>query len=145
MPPTTVTFAGTGDALGSGGRLQTCIHVDAPDAPVLLDCGASALPALTRVEVDLDAVETVLLTHLHGDHFAGLPFLVLDAQPRTGRTVPLTIVGPPGTESRVKQAVEVLFPGLSEVEQDFELEYVEFANRDTVSLDGVAVTPFRVV
>jgi hypothetical protein len=54
-------------------------------------------------------------------------------------------VGPPGTESRVKQAVEVLFPGLSEVEQDFELEYVEFANRDTVSLDGVAVTPFRVV
>lgn len=144
MPPTTVTFAGTGDTLGSGGRLQTCFHVDAPETTFLLDCGASALPALKRVEVDLDSIETVLLTHLHGDHFAGLPFLVLDAQLRTGRTAPLTIAGPPGTAARVEAAMDVLFPGLSEVDQKFDVEYVEFADREPVSLGGVEVTPFRV-
>ena len=46
----TVTFAGSGDAFGSGGRLQACIHLQParPQAPVLLDCGATSLPALRR-------------------------------------------------------------------------------------------------
>ena len=52
----TVTFAGCGDAFGSGGRFQACIHLrpEAPGAPaalagpVLLDCGATSLAALRR-------------------------------------------------------------------------------------------------
>ena len=42
----TVTFAGSGDAFGSGGRYQACIHLrPAGGSPVLLDCGATSLSA----------------------------------------------------------------------------------------------------
>src|SRR5437762_1039413 len=76
----TVTFAGSGDAFGSGGRFQACIHLQpamsaspagppGPPAPVLLDCGATSLPALRRCGLDPGGIAAVLVSHLHGDHF----------------------------------------------------------------------------
>ena len=87
-----MTFAGSGDAFGSGGRLQACIHLQPPrpQAPVLLDCGATSLPALRRCGLDPGAIAAVFVSHLHGDHFGGLPFLILDAQ-FAGRTAPLAV------------------------------------------------------
>src|SRR5256885_5253601 len=96
-----VRFLGSGDALGSGGRFQTCIHVQAAGAQVLLDCGASSLVAMRRFGVDPQAIDAVVLSHLHGDHFGGVPFLILDAQFKR-RTRPLTVAGPPGVEARVR-------------------------------------------
>lgn len=52
----------------------------------------------------------VVVTHLHGDHFGGLPFLVLDGQ-FSRRSTPLVVAGPPGTRARLAEAMEVLFPG----------------------------------
>jgi hypothetical protein len=49
----TVTFAGSGDAFGSGGRYQACIHLrPGSGSPVLLDCGATSLGALKRLELE---------------------------------------------------------------------------------------------
>lgn len=145
MPMTTVTVAGSGDTLGSGGRFQTCFHINAPSATFLIDCGASALPALKAQGIDPKGVETVLLTHLHGDHFGGLPFLVLDAQLRADRTAPLTVAGPPGVEERVTEAMDVFFPGLSDVDQAFDLSYVEFTDGEPIQIGSLQVTPREVV
>ena len=71
-------------------------------------------------------VDTVVLTHLHGDHFGGLPFLVLDAQFRR-RTRPLRVAGPPGTAERLTSAMEALYPGSSTVQRRFELDVVDIA------------------
>jgi ribonuclease BN (tRNA processing enzyme) len=108
----TVTFAGSGDAFGSGGRFQACIHLRHPAlaSPVLLDCGATSLPALRRSNLDPQEVGTVFVSHLHGDHFGGLPFLILDGQ-FSRRTRVLRVVGPPGTAQRLATAMECLFPG----------------------------------
>ena len=46
-----VRFLGSGDAFGSGGRLQTCILVEFNAGSCLLDCGASSLIALKRAGV----------------------------------------------------------------------------------------------
>src|SRR5919204_495218 len=108
-------FLGSGDAFGSGGRLQACISVRSEQAHVLLDCGASSLVAMKRLGVEPNSVDAVVLTHLHGDHFGGIPFLVLDGQ-FSRRERPLLVAGPPGTRERVVQAMEVLFPGSSGVE-----------------------------
>jgi len=43
-----LTFIGAGDAFGSGGRFQTCLHIAGAGDPVLLDCGATSLVALKR-------------------------------------------------------------------------------------------------
>src|SRR5207244_4414958 len=109
-PPLTVTFLGSGDAFGSGGRGQNCVHVAGAAVTFLVDCGPSALPAMRRLGVDPNDVELILLSHLHGDHFGGLPFLLLDAELPSRRTTPLTIAGPVGTRERLRQATEIFFP-----------------------------------
>jgi ribonuclease BN (tRNA processing enzyme) len=139
-----VRFLGSGDAFGSGGRLQTCIHLEWGGAQILVDCGASSLIAMRRFGVDPVAIDAVILSHLHGDHFGGVPFLILDGQ-FTRRTRPLVVAGPPGVEARVRDAMEVFFPGSSRVERRFDVRYVELADRVPLSLGSVSVTPFGVV
>jgi ribonuclease BN (tRNA processing enzyme) len=109
----TVQFVGSGDAFGSGGRFQACISVRWAQAHVLSDCGASSLVALKRLGLEPSSIE-VLVSHLHGDHFGGIPFLVLDQQ-FARRERPLLVAGPPGLRSRVVQAMEVLFPGSAHI------------------------------
>ena len=139
-----VRFLGSGDAFGSGGRFQTCIHVNAAGAQVLLDCGASSLVAMRRFGVDPLAIDAVVLSHLHGDHFGGVPFLLLDGQFKR-RTRPLTVAGPPGVEARVRAAMEVLFPGSTAVERRFVTHFVELVDRAPHAFGPFTLTPFPVV
>ena len=108
-----ITIVGCGDAFGSGGRFNTATLVEAEAATCLLDCGATTMTALNARGIDPDRVDLIVLTHLHGDHFGGVPFLLLDAQWIRGRTRPLTIIGPPGTRQRLHVAIEALFAGSS--------------------------------
>lgn len=133
----TVTFAGSGDAFGSGGRLQACIHLRPDGAPpVLLDCGATSLTSLKRCGLDPGEVGVVVVSHLHGDHFGGLPFLVLDGQ-FSGRADPLTVIGPPGTATRLYAAMECLFPGSSAAQRRFTVRVTELAPNSTVQAAGM--------
>ncbi len=107
------TFVGSGDAFGSGGRGHTCIRLDSRGHSVAVDFGATALLGWSRLGFSTEDIDAVVLTHLHGDHFGGLPFLLLEAQFVAGRRKPLTIVGPPGTRTRIEMACEVFFPGMT--------------------------------
>jgi ribonuclease BN (tRNA processing enzyme) len=139
----TVTFAGSGDAFGSGGRYQACIQVRAPDArPVLLDCGATSLAALKRLGLDPGEVSAVFLSHLHGDHFGGLPFLILDGQ-FSRRTEPLAVVGPPGTARRLTEAMECLFPGSAAVSRRFDVNVTELSPQSASTVRGIAVSAWE--
>jgi ribonuclease BN (tRNA processing enzyme) len=140
----TVTFAGSGDAFGSGGRFQACIHLSGHGvpAPVLLDCGATSLSALKRLGLDPGEVAAVFVSHLHGDHFGGLPYLILDGQ-FSRRTTPLAIVGPPGTGRRLAETMECLFPGSSTVRRRFDIETIELEPRSTTTIGGVTVSTWQ--
>jgi ribonuclease BN (tRNA processing enzyme) len=138
-----VRFLGSGDAFGSGGRFQTCIHVETGASQLLLDCGASSLIAMRRFGVDPQAIDTVILSHLHGDHFGGVPFLILDGQFKR-RTRPLLVAGPPGVEKRMRDAMEVFFPGSTRIERKFETRFVELADRVAVEVGPVHVTSYEV-
>jgi ribonuclease BN (tRNA processing enzyme) len=144
MSPVHVRFVGCGDAFAAGGRFQTCFHVDGGDAPLLIDCGASSLIALKRQRVDVAAVGTVVLSHLHGDHFGGLPWLILDGQ-FGGRTRPLTIAGPPETQTRLRQTFEALYPGAPDAERRFEVRVVEMSARMPHPVGPAVVTTFEVI
>ena len=144
MSQVEILFLGSGDAFGSGGRFQTCFHVRAEATQFLIDCGASSLIAMKRFGVDPSSLDIILLSHLHGDHFGGLPFLILDAQ-FSRRTRPLVIAGPPGVEARVRDAMEVLFPGSSAVQRKFIVQFAELAERSETVLGPLSVIPYRVV
>ncbi len=141
----TLTFLGSGDAFGSGGRFQACVLARGAGAAFLIDCGASSLVAMRRYGVAPNDIDAILVLHLHGAHFGGLPFFVLDAQLVSKRTAPLTVAGPPGIEARVREAMEVLFPGSSQTEQRFALDFVELPAAVPTALAEVAVTPYAVV
>jgi ribonuclease BN (tRNA processing enzyme) len=138
-----VRFLGSGDAFGSGGRFQTCIHLESGAGQLLLDCGASSLIAMRRFGVDPQAIDAVILSHLHGDHFGGVPFMILDGQFKR-RTRPLIVVGPPGVEARVRATMEALFPGSTSVERRFETRFVELVDRSPIVVGPVGVTGFEV-
>jgi len=91
-----ITVVGSGDAFGSGGRFNTSSGVETARARLLIDCGASSPVALKIHGLNFDRVDGVILSHLHGDHFGRLPFLLLDAQLVSRRERPLVIAGPPG-------------------------------------------------
>jgi ribonuclease BN (tRNA processing enzyme) len=137
-------FIGCGDAFGSGGRYNTCFHVVGAMVNFLIDCGASSLPALKHFGIEREPIDLILITHFHGDHFAGLPFLLLDAQ-FTRRTRPLVIAGPRGIETKLKAAMEVMFEHSSRTQQRFELSVVELAPEQRHDFGNVTVTPYPVV
>ena len=139
-----VRFLGSGDAFGSGGRLQTCILLESGDFRCLVDCGASSLIALKRAAIDPNDIDTILITHLHGDHFGGIPFIVLDGQ-FSRRSRRLLVAGPPGVAERVAQAMEVLFSGSSRVQRKFETEFLELVGGLTATIGALRVTPYEVV
>jgi len=137
-------FLGCGDAFGSGGRFNTCFHVTTAESAFLIDCGASSMIALRKFGVDPNAIASIFITHLHGDHFGGLPFLLLDAQLVSRRTAPLTIAGPPGLAERLAATMEALFPGSSAIERRFPLDLVELTPGERRAVGGVTVTPYLV-
>ena len=138
-----VRFVGSGDAFGSGGRWQTCIHVSGEGQVLLVDCGATSLVALKAQGLDPRAVDAVAVTHLHGDHFGGLPFLILDGQ-FSGRSTPLQVAGPPGIRARLAEAMKALFPGSSQAQRRFPVEVTELRADGTAAGLGAPPLALRV-
>jgi ribonuclease BN (tRNA processing enzyme) len=141
--PVHVRFLGSGDAFGSGGRLQASILIESGGFHALLDCGTTTLIGMKRAAIDPAIVDVILVSHLHGDHFGGIPFFLLDAQ-FSKRLRPLVVAGPPGLSERLRQAMEVFFPGSSKVERKFETKVVEMPEERPTSLGALAATPYGV-
>lgn len=144
MADVVVQFLGSGDAFGSGARDQTCIYVDSPDFRFLIDFGASGLISMKRWGISCSAVDAILLTHLHGDHFGGIPFFILDAQLISKRTKPLVITGPPGVERRIQAAMEIFFPGSSKIQQKFAIRFIEIEDKTPTAIGPLTVSGYQV-
>jgi ribonuclease BN (tRNA processing enzyme) len=139
-------FLGTGDAFASGGRFHTCHLVRSAEVCALIDCGAAAPVALQQRGVAQTAITHIVLSHLHGDHFAGVPFLLLDAAFNRPRERPLVVAGPAGVRARVIDTLDLLFPGLGEtVPPRVPHRFIELAEREQADLGGITVTPLPVV
>lgn len=139
-----LSVVGCSDAFGTGGRLQTCFHVGAWGTEFLIDCGVTSLIGLEQLGLDPNKVRAIFVTHLHGDHFGGLVWWLIHANHVSGRTTPLTVVGPAGIESRFNAAAEALYPGSTDTPRRFDLSFVEFADRVPVDIAGIRVIPFEV-
>ena len=125
-----VCFLGTGDAFGSGGKRQAAIFMQPLGARLglLLDAGPGCHAALRAEGLTSDDLGAVVLSHFHGDHYGGFPFLELDAM-RSGRTEPLRVLAPPGARERLATLRECLYRDLP----------IRFAEGVTEALPGETV------
>ena len=121
----TVRFVGSGDSFGSGGRFQTCILVDGPSSRFAIDFGTSSLIALAQQGIAHNSIDAILLSHLHGDHCGGVPFLLIDAMLAARRQRPLTIAGPRDLPRRMAEVREALFPGSHVMTPKFPVDWIE--------------------
>ena len=139
--PVTVRFAGSGYSFGSGGRFQTCIVVDGPGVRFAIDFGASSLIALAQQGIHPNTLDAILLTHLHGDHCGGVPFLLIDAMLGARRERPLIVAGPTGAQEHLAKLREALFPGSASMTPKFPLEYREMTVGEPNRVLDLVVTP----
>jgi ribonuclease BN (tRNA processing enzyme) len=140
-----LTIVGCGDAFGSGGRFNTCFHLEAADKKFLIDCGASTHVALNARGIDANTIDAIILSHLHGDHFGGIPFLLLQAQFLNPRERPLLIAGPPGATERITALVEACFPRASQNKWRFPWSVTEIPVGAPTDVLGLNVVTTEVI
>jgi ribonuclease BN (tRNA processing enzyme) len=108
-----VTVLGAGDAFASGGRFQSGYVIEAGGCHFLMEAGPTLLPALKRARIDPVDLDFILISHLHGDHFAGLPFLMLQYMWESPRKRMLTIAGPRHLEQRTRALFRNMYPRMN--------------------------------
>ena len=104
------------------GSLQTSFHVRSRASTFLIDCGVTTLIGMRRLGLQPNDIDTVFVSHLHGDHFGGLPWLLVDALYVSNRKRPLVVTGPKGIEARFVTAAEALYPNITTAKRDFDLQ-----------------------
>lgn len=135
---------GCGDAFGSGGRNQSGYLVEAGDRMFLLDCGPTSLLAMKRAVIDPRRLDAIILSHLHGDHFGGIPFFFIEFLYQQPKDKPLTIAGPPGTETKVRQLFQLMY-GNATNDKEIPPTIFETLYPDRPAfIDGIEIHPFRV-
>src|ERR1700741_812772 len=97
---------------------------------------------MRKFGVDPNSIQAIFITHLHGDHFVGLPFVILDAQLVSRRAASLTVAGPAGLGDHLFAAMEVLFPSSSQIERHFALDIRELEPEKAQDVLGVTVTAY---
>lgn len=143
-PEVTLQVLGCGDAFASGGIPNTCFYVHSPTFKFLIDCGATSLLALKKNKVSTLEIDLIAISHFHGDHYGGLPFFLLDAS-KFGRTKPLTILSPPGCEEKLQKAIELYYPGSSDILKKFPIEFISYRSHKEIISGPVSMQAFPVV
>ncbi len=141
---TRLRVLGSGDAFNSAGAGHSAYLLEHDRGRLLLECGTGTLAAMKRDGIDTHAPDLVLISHLHGDHFGGLPFLFLEYANIVRRARPLVVAGPPTTEQRVRELSEALYAKDLAAEASCEIEFVELADGDRTELAGARVEAFEV-
>jgi len=140
---TEVVFVGTGDAFGAGGRRQSAVLLRGERGCTLLDCGGTTNTGLAELGVERDEIDAILISHFHGDHFGGLPLLLLGALYEDARSHPLHIAGPPGVEERVRALCTAMGHTIEGREWTFPLYFSELAAGGLHEIGPAAVESFE--
>jgi ribonuclease BN (tRNA processing enzyme) len=130
---------GCGDAFGSGGVPNSSFFLETPEEGILIDCGASTLVQLKKYGLSSDDIDRILISHFHGDHYGGIPFILLEAALVQQRERPLSIVGPEGIREKLVALQDALYPGTSQHMDRLDLHFSSFSGKSSLDFDGMSL------
>jgi ribonuclease BN (tRNA processing enzyme) len=139
-----VKCLGSGDAFGSGGKLNTSFYIRTNTSSLLVDCGVTTLLALKKERLSAGDLDLIIISHLHGDHFGGLPFILCEVIAGWKRNKLLTIIGPEGTQQKTLQVLEAFFPGMK-LAPEHNIKFETFTTEKMIESNGVQITPYPAV
>lgn len=101
-----VTILGSGAALPTAKRATTAQYIECNNRYILIDCGEGTQNQIRKFGLKLQKISHILISHLHGDHFFGLPGL-LSTMNLLGRNQGITVYGHPELETLIRGMLEV--------------------------------------
>ena len=138
-----IVFVGTSDAFGAGGRRQSAVFLRAPGGGVLIDCGTTTSTGLNELGIDRNEIDSIVISHFHGDHFGGIPILLLAALYEDDRKHPLRIAGPVGIERHVRSLAASMCYAIEDREWTFGIDFHEFHPGQQLEVGPVRVDAFE--
>ncbi len=93
-----VYVCGSGSPMPDSQRAGPCLAVLAGNQAFVFDAGSGSIRKLQRMGFPMPKIQAAFLTHLHSDHIDGLGELLLQAWVAGGRSAPLPVHGPVGTD-----------------------------------------------
>ncbi len=138
-----VVFIGTSDAFGAGGRRQSSTLVRGPSGGLMFDCAGTTLSGMNELGIERGEVDTIVLSHFHADHFAGVPSMLIAMLYEDQRGEKLRIAGPPEVEQRVRAACDALGHPLEDRLWSFKTEFTVLEPGKPTHLGPVDVVGFQ--
>ena len=138
-----ITFVGTSDAFGAGGRRQSAVLFRTGAGTLLIDCGATTCGGLAAIGAERDEIDAIVVSHFHGDHFGGIPHLLLAAIYQDKRSRPLIIAGPPDIEARVRALSTAMGHDFAGLDWTFRVEFHEMPPGTAKSIGPAEITSFE--
>ncbi|MCW7076718.1 MAG: ribonuclease Z [Candidatus Syntropharchaeales archaeon] len=132
-----VLFLGTGGSFPTPVRNTSAILINRDGELILFDCGEGAQRQMMRAKSGMGSLGSVFLTHLHADHFLGLPG-VIQTLSFQKRTEPLAIFGPKGTKELM-----VHIMALGNFKSRFEVQIEEVSSGDVIKRSGYEIKVIR--
>lgn len=133
-----LTFIGSGNAFAPGGL---CWNGFVVNERYLFEAPPQALMSLHHVGIDPNDIDAVVLSHHHGDHFLGMPSLLLHWK-YYGRTRPIRVIGPPQTRELTERIGKIVYPGLFDI--GYEIEWVTPKPGEPICTGDLVVDPVEV-
>jgi ribonuclease BN (tRNA processing enzyme) len=136
MSVVTIRFLGTGNAFQPDGRGTQCIWIEfGTESPFLVDAGPTAISGMLRCGLDPQSIDRLFITHLHGDHVAGWPFLLLHLVVLGRRSRPFDVYGPSGVGERLDALAGLCFEDATG-RRAFEVRYHEWPVEERSGVAG---------
>ncbi len=133
-------FLGSGNAFAPGRSYGSFLM----DGRILFEAPPTTLPTLREMGKPLEDIQYIFISHFHGDHYFGLPFIFLDHYFIIKRKKPLIIIGPKGLKKLTHTLIDLAFPDTRKrYSRNFPVEFLEVSPGKEYTLPGLTFKVFK--
>lgn len=125
MKEVIVKVLGSGNAFNQDKRLNSSYLIQTDGETILFDCGFTVPYALQKNNIEFNEIDAIVISHYHGDHFAGLAALILGLKYISPQKKQLRIIGPGNVKSKINKLIHVLYEGSEDLLEELDLVFID--------------------